>query len=106
MVRQHCTGCSVCSEALLAVGGLTTGCLALLIEHSKWQSIPGGRIVLGDVRLSFLRGAKIGVLGVNGSGKSTLLKVISGKCEQRREGRMEVGYLTPHRIFIVQSLIC
>lgn len=41
--------------------------------------------MLGDVRLSFLRGAKIGVLGVNGSGKSTLLKVISGKCEQRGE---------------------
>ncbi len=40
--------------------------------------LPGGRVLLQDTRLSFFRGAKIGVLGVNGSGKSSLLKVISG----------------------------
>src|SRR5437764_2153943 len=34
--------------------------------------------VLRDIWLSFLPGAKIGVLGLNGSGKSTLLKIMAG----------------------------
>lgn len=38
---------------------------------------PGGREVLKDVWLSFLPGAKIGVIGPNGSGKSTLLKIMA-----------------------------
>ena len=39
---------------------------------------PGGKKVLDNVWLSFLPGAKIGVLGPNGSGKSTLLKIMAG----------------------------
>ena len=39
---------------------------------------PGGRKVVEDVWLSFLPGAKIGVLGLNGAGKSTLLKIMAG----------------------------
>jgi sulfate-transporting ATPase len=39
---------------------------------------PGGRKVVEDVWLSFMPGAKIGVLGLNGSGKSTLLKIMAG----------------------------
>ena len=39
---------------------------------------PGGKQVLKDIHLSFLPGAKIGVVGVNGSGKSTLLKIMAG----------------------------
>ena len=39
---------------------------------------PGGRKVLEDIWLSFLPGAKIGVLGLNGAGKSTLLKIMAG----------------------------
>jgi len=38
----------------------------------------GGRQVLKDIWLSFLPGAKIGVIGVNGSGKSTLLRIMAG----------------------------
>jgi len=40
---------------------------------------PGGRKVLEGVSLSFLPGAKIGVLGYNGAGKSTLLRIMAGK---------------------------
>ena len=40
---------------------------------------PGGKKVLDDIWLSFLPGAKIGVLGLNGSGKSTLLKIMAGR---------------------------
>ncbi|MBL8692208.1 MAG: energy-dependent translational throttle protein EttA [Rhodospirillaceae bacterium] len=39
---------------------------------------PGGKEILKDVWLSFLPGAKIGVLGVNGSGKSTVLRIMAG----------------------------
>ena len=42
------------------------------------RSFPGGREVLKGITLSFLPGAKIGVLGVNGAGKSTLLKIMAG----------------------------
>ncbi|HQT67042.1 MAG: energy-dependent translational throttle protein EttA [Rhodospirillales bacterium 20-60-12] len=42
------------------------------------KAYPGGREVFKGITLSFLPGAKIGVLGVNGAGKSTLLKVMAG----------------------------
>src|SRR5213082_2944132 len=42
------------------------------------KTFPGGKQVLKDIWLSFLPGAKIGVLGLNGSGKSTLLKIMAG----------------------------
>ena len=39
---------------------------------------PGGKEVLKNVFLSFLPGAKIGVVGLNGAGKSTLMKIMAG----------------------------
>jgi sulfate-transporting ATPase len=42
------------------------------------KTYPGGREVLKEIYLSFLPGAKIGVLGVNGSGKSSLLRIMAG----------------------------
>ena len=39
---------------------------------------PGGKEVLKDIWLSFLPGAKIGVLGANGAGKSTVLRIMAG----------------------------
>ncbi|MGK2871404.1 MAG: energy-dependent translational throttle protein EttA [Alphaproteobacteria bacterium] len=62
------------------------------------KAYPGGRQVLNDIRLSFLPGAKIGVLGVNGSGKSTLLRIMAGVDKEFQgeawaaEG-IKVGYL-------------
>jgi sulfate-transporting ATPase len=40
---------------------------------------PPDTVVLKDIWLSFLPGAKIGVLGLNGAGKSSLLKVMAGE---------------------------
>ena len=40
------------------------------------KTYPGGKQILKDIRLSFLPGAKIGIVGVNGAGKSTLLKLM------------------------------
>ena len=42
------------------------------------KAYPGGRQVLKNISLSFLPGAKIGVLGHNGAGKSTLLRIMAG----------------------------
>ncbi len=42
------------------------------------KTYPGGKQVLKELRLSFLPGVKIGVVGLNGAGKSTLLKIMAG----------------------------
>jgi sulfate-transporting ATPase len=42
------------------------------------RRFPPSREVLTDISLSFLPGAKIGVLGYNGAGKSTLLRIMAG----------------------------
>ena len=42
------------------------------------RKVYGTKEVLKGIYLSFLPGAKIGVLGLNGSGKSTLLKIMAG----------------------------
>ncbi|MCY4005804.1 MAG: ATP-binding cassette domain-containing protein, partial [Rhodobacteraceae bacterium] len=42
------------------------------------KTYQGGRKVLENIHLSFLPGAKIGVVGVNGAGKSTLLRIMAG----------------------------
>ena len=42
------------------------------------KAYPGGKQVLDNIRLSFLPGVKIGVVGLNGAGKSTLLRIMAG----------------------------
>ena len=59
---------------------------------------PGGKQVIKDISLSFLPGAKIGVLGGNGAGKSTLLKIMAGidkdyNGEAKLADGINVGYL-------------
>src|ERR1700733_6077478 len=62
------------------------------------KTYPGGRQVLKDIWLSFLPGAKIGIVGVNGAGKSTLLRIMAGIDKEftgeawAAEG-VKVGYL-------------
>jgi ATP-binding cassette ChvD family protein len=45
---------------------------------------PPDKQVLKDISLSFMPGAKIGVLGLNGSGKSTLLRIMAGQDQDYR----------------------
>src|ERR1700693_352728 len=59
---------------------------------------PPNREVLKGIWLSFLPGAKIGVLGLNGAGKSTLLKIMAGQVsdfggEAWAADGVKVGYL-------------
>jgi ATP-binding cassette ChvD family protein len=42
------------------------------------KTYPGGKKCFENIRLNFLPGVKIGVVGVNGSGKSTLLRIMAG----------------------------
>ncbi|MFN8121158.1 MAG: energy-dependent translational throttle protein EttA [Thermoleophilia bacterium] len=50
----------------------------IYVMHRLQKVHPPDKVVLKDISLSFLPGAKIGVLGANGAGKSTLLKIMAG----------------------------
>src|SRR3712207_428166 len=53
---------------------------------------PPDKRVLEDISLSFLPGAKIGVLGANGAGKSTLLRIMAGQdTEYRGDAQLAPG---------------
>ncbi|MBB2955079.1 ATP-binding cassette ChvD family protein [Bifidobacterium commune] len=53
----------------------------------------GDRVILDDVTLSFLPGAKIGVVGPNGMGKSTLLKIMAGiETVSNGDAKLTPGY--------------
>ena len=43
------------------------------------KAYPGGKKVFENIRLSFLPGVKIGVVGVNGTGKSSLMRIMAGQ---------------------------
>jgi sulfate-transporting ATPase len=62
------------------------------------KTVPPKRAILKDISLSFLPGAKIGILGLNGAGKSTVLRIMAG-VDQEFEGDaiaapgLTIGYL-------------
>jgi len=61
--------------------------------------VPPKRKILEDIYLSFLPGAKIGVIGLNGAGKSTLLRIMAGLDsdivgEARPGDGIKVGFLS------------
>ncbi len=53
----------------------------------------GDKVILDDVTMSFLPGAKIGMVGPNGAGKSTILKIMAGlDTPSNGEARLSPGY--------------
>ncbi len=70
----------------------------IFVMQNLTKVFPNGRELFKGITLSFLPGAKIGVLGVNGAGKSTLLKIMAGVDKEFNgeawpaEG-VKVGYL-------------
>lgn len=59
----------------------------------KARKAHGDKVILDDVTLAFLPGAKIGVVGPNGMGKSTLLKIMAGLEDvSNGEARLTPGF--------------
>jgi len=59
----------------------------------KTRKAHGDKVILDDVTLNFLPGAKIGVVGPNGAGKSTILKIMAGlEQPSNGEARLSAGY--------------
>jgi ATP-binding cassette ChvD family protein len=59
----------------------------------KARKAHGDKVILDDVSLNFLPGAKIGVVGPNGAGKSTILKIMAGLDHASNgEARLAPGY--------------
>src|SRR3954453_19510874 len=53
----------------------------------------GDKVILDDVTMAFLPGAKIGVVGPNGAGKSTILKIMAGlDTPSNGEARLTAGF--------------
>ncbi|HEU5455537.1 MAG TPA: energy-dependent translational throttle protein EttA [Nocardioides sp.] len=59
----------------------------------KARKAHGDKVILDDVTLSFMPGAKIGVVGPNGAGKSSVLKIMAGLDQPSNgEARLTPGY--------------
>ena len=64
-----------------------------IYQMIKARKAHGDKVILDDVTLSFLPGAKIGVVGPNGSGKSSVLKIMAGiDTPSNGEARLSDGY--------------
>jgi sulfate-transporting ATPase len=62
----------------------------IFTTHRLSRRYPPDKQVLVDISLSFLPGAKIGVLGYNGAGKSTLLRIMAG-CDPDFDGHAQLA---------------
>ncbi|HIZ35016.1 MAG TPA: energy-dependent translational throttle protein EttA [Candidatus Ruania gallistercoris] len=59
----------------------------------KARKAHGDKVILDDVSMSFLPGAKIGMVGPNGAGKSTILKIMAGlETPSNGDARLSPGY--------------
>lgn len=86
------------------------------VMKSLSKIYPGGKQILKDVWLSFLPGAKIGIIGSNGAGKSTLMKIMAGidkdfQGEAWAEKTATVGYLhqepqLDNSMNVIENIMC
>ena len=64
-----------------------------IYQMIKARKAHGDKLILDDVTLAFIPGAKIGVVGPNGSGKSSVLKIMAGlDTPSNGEARLSEGY--------------
>src|SRR6266508_2798255 len=81
----------VADESHMAEVGHTVAQFIYVLE--KARKAHGDKLILDNVTLAFLPGAKIGVLGPNGAGKSSLLRIMAGlDVPSNGEARLMPGY--------------
>lgn len=74
-----------------------------LLDVSEGQLGYGDKVVLQQVKLQLVPGARIGLLGPNGAGKSTLIKTLSGELAPvagrlARGENLAIGYFAQHQL--------
>ncbi|WP_299047893.1 energy-dependent translational throttle protein EttA, partial [uncultured Actinomyces sp.] len=64
-----------------------------IYQMVKARKAHGDKVILDDVTMAFLPGAKIGMVGPNGAGKSSILKIMAGIDQPSNgEARLSPGY--------------
>ncbi|WP_194786263.1 energy-dependent translational throttle protein EttA [Actinomyces haliotis] len=64
-----------------------------IYQMMKARKAHGDKVILDDVTMAFLPGAKIGMVGPNGAGKSSILKIMAGIDQPSNgEARLSPGY--------------
>ena len=64
-----------------------------IYQMIKARKAHGDKVILDDVTIAFLPGAKIGMVGPNGAGKSSILKIMAGIDQPSNgEARLTPGY--------------
>ena len=64
-----------------------------IYQMIKARKAHGDKVILDDVTMAFLPGAKIGMVGPNGAGKSSILKIMAGIDQPSNgEARLTPGY--------------
>ena len=74
-----------------------------LLDMSESRLGYGEKVVLGNVKLQLVPGARIGLLGPNGAGKSTLIKTLANELEPlggrlQRGENLVIGYFAQHQL--------
>ena len=82
---------------------LPSGSPSPLLVLDRCAAGYGDKVVLSNITLTLMPGARIGLLGRNGAGKSTLVKLLTGEAPplagERIEGRgLQVGYFAQHQL--------
>ena len=80
-----------------------------VIELEHVHQAYGGRVLIGDLTTSIMRGDRVGIIGPNGAGKSTLLKILLGELKPQRGEvtlgtSLQIAYFDQHRAQLNDSL--
>ncbi len=80
-----------CARTRIAIPGRAVA--EYIYSMVRARKAHGDKVILDDVTMAFLPGAKIGVVGPNGAGKSTILKIMAGlETPSNGEARLTPGY--------------
>jgi ATP-binding cassette subfamily F protein uup len=80
-----------------------------VIELENVHQSYGGRVLIGDLSTTIMRGDRVGIIGPNGAGKSTLLKILLGELKPERGEvtlgtSLQIAYFDQHRAQLNDSL--